>query len=112
MIDGITVLAQHSPAVLGSLIVGIILFATVAIFFVTLVFISLRSKEWKASILCCVVAVIFLYGIYLLIEDTRSAQENIEYIVTIDDSVSFKEFYNKYEIIEVNGDLYTIKERE
>ena len=35
-----------------------------------------------------------------------------EYQVTIDDSVSMNEFYEKYEIVEVNGKIYTIKIKE
>lgn len=35
-----------------------------------------------------------------------------EYQVTIDDSVSMNEFLEKYEIIEVNGKIYTIREKE
>lgn len=33
------------------------------------------------------------------------------YQVTVDDSVSMNEFQNKYEIIEVDGKIYTVKER-
>ena len=34
-----------------------------------------------------------------------------EYKVTIDDSVSFTEFTEKYEIIDQEGKIYTVKER-
>lgn len=33
-----------------------------------------------------------------------------EYTVTVDDSVEFNEFYNRYEIISQNGDIYTVRE--
>lgn len=33
------------------------------------------------------------------------------YQVTIDDSVSMNEFQDKYEIIEVEGKIYTVRER-
>jgi len=36
----------------------------------------------------------------------------IEYKVTIDDSVSMVEFLDKYEIIDQEGKIYTVKERE
>ena len=35
-----------------------------------------------------------------------------EYQVTIDDSISMSEFNDKYEIIEVEGKIYTIREKE
>lgn len=33
------------------------------------------------------------------------------YQVTVDNSVSMNEFYDKYEIIEVEGKIYTVRER-
>ena len=35
-----------------------------------------------------------------------------EYQVTINNSVSMTEFYDKYEIVEVEGKIYTIREKE
>ena len=37
---------------------------------------------------------------------------HIEYKVTIDDSVSMNELLDKYEILEQEGKIYTVKERE
>lgn len=36
----------------------------------------------------------------------------IKYKVTIDDSVSMNEFLDKYEILDQEGKIYTVKERE
>ena len=36
----------------------------------------------------------------------------IEYKVTIDDSVSMNEFLDKYEILDQEGKIYTVKEKE
>lgn len=38
--------------------------------------------------------------------------DHIEYKVTVDDSVSMNEFLNKYEILDREGKIYTVKERE
>lgn len=38
--------------------------------------------------------------------------DRIEYKVTIDDSVSMNEFLDKYEILDQEGKIYTVKERE
>lgn len=35
-----------------------------------------------------------------------------EYQITIDDSVSFNEFMNKYEIIDKQGKIYTVRLKE
>ena len=37
---------------------------------------------------------------------------HIEYKVTIDDSVSMNEFLDKYEILDQEGKIYTVKEKE
>ena len=38
--------------------------------------------------------------------------DHIEYKVTIDDSVSMNEFLDKYEILDQEGKIYTVKEKE
>lgn len=38
--------------------------------------------------------------------------DHIEYKVTVDDSVSMNEFLNKYEILDREGKIYIVKERE
>lgn len=53
-------------------------------------------------------------GIPILLFTAKSTDKinYIEYKVTIDETVSFTEFNEKYEIIEQDGAIYTIKERE
>ena len=43
---------------------------------------------------------------------TTDAIDYIEYKVTVDDSVSMNEFLDKYEILDQEGKIYTVKERE
>lgn len=61
-------------------------------------------------------AMVFLIGLLgvvvgSLISFSISKKET-RYDVTIEDSVSYKEFTEKYEVIEVNGKIYTIVEKE
>lgn len=42
----------------------------------------------------------------------KSNIKYIKYKITIDDSVSMNEFLDKYEILDQEGKLYTVKERE
>lgn len=54
-----------------------------------------------------------LFGIIIgIIIDCSIAEKETRYEVTIDDSVNYKEFTEKYEVIEVNGKIYTIVEKE
>lgn len=39
-------------------------------------------------------------------------KEIVQYKVTIDETVSFVEFHKKYEIIDQEGEIYTIQEKE
>lgn len=43
---------------------------------------------------------------------TKPAKTINTYSVIIDDSVSMTEFYNKYEVLDIQGKIFTITERE
>ena len=51
---------------------------------------------------------IFMYAI---IFEAILPDKYIQYKVTISEDVSMTEFYNRYEIIDVDGKIYTIKEK-
>ena len=61
-------------------------------------------KEFAILIICVVLAIVC--GC-LIPEDKYETH----YQVTVDNSVSMNEFQNKYEIIEVEGKIYTVRER-
>ena len=50
---------------------------------------------------------VFVYGIYLSEQQSTTK----EYQVTISDNVSMTEFMEKYEIINVDGKIYTIRDK-
>ena len=47
----------------------------------------------------------------LALSPNKNNVNYIEYKVTIDDSVSMNEFLDKYEILDQEGKIYTVKER-
>ena len=59
------------------------------------------------------IALMFGSAIVGSLGGTPSATDvnHIEYKVTIDDSVSMNEFLDKYEILDQEGKIYTVKER-
>lgn len=61
-------------------------------------------KEFAILIICVVLAIVC----GCLIPENKY---ETHYQVTVDNSVSMNEFQNKYEIIEVEGKIYTIRER-
>lgn len=65
-----------------------------------------------AGIIVAVLAVgWFVFALLGVISDDNN-HNHIEYKVTIDDSVSMNEFLDKYEILDQEGKIYTVKERE
>ena len=61
-------------------------------------------KEFAILIICVALSIVCRC---LVPEDKYETR----YQVTVDDSVSMNEFQNKYEIIEVEGKIYTVRER-
>ena len=65
----------------------------------------------------CILAGVFAMFMFVLgtgianIKGEEKVYDHSEYLVTIDETVSFSEFNQKYEVIEQNGELYRIKER-
>lgn len=70
----------------------------------------------KIGILCAsIVDIICLIGFFvvsIVAELNPKHTGKYEYQVTIDDSVSMTEFYEKYEVIDIEGKIYTIKIKE
>lgn len=59
-----------------------------------------------------VVAIAFIVAAILSGIPNKNNVDHIEYKVTIDDSVSMNEFLDKYEILDQEGKIYTVKERD
>ena len=63
---------------------------------------------------CTIVCFVMSFTLAMLENYTDCFKEysHTEYKVTIDDSVSMNEFLNKYEILDQEGKIYTVKEKE
>ena len=64
------------------------------------------------TITSCVLVVVSIVVMTLSLLSNHNNINHIEYKVTIDDSVSMNEFLDKYEIIDQEGKIYTVKEKE
>mgnify|MGYP003392418501 CR=1 FL=1 len=70
--------------------------------------------EWWLILVCLLIGLVggSIFGTLSgEIIETPTAYET-HYKVTIDDSVSMNEFLDKYEILDQEGKIYTVKERE
>lgn len=65
-----------------------------------------------SAILCLVLMVVSIVILCLGAISNKNSIDYIEYKVTIDNSVSMNEFLDKYEILDQEGKIYTVKERE
>ena len=63
------------------------------------------------EILVCSIILTLLYVGYWIIGISKYNTTHIEYIVIADDSVGLNEFYEKYEIISVDGNTFRVIEK-
>ena len=72
-----------------------------------------KTEEISWFLLCFVLGLVFGVGIGITVEQhtTYTTAYETHYKVTIDDSVSMNEFLDKYEILDQEGKIYTVKER-
>ena len=82
------------------------------IFMVFGILISAILISLKGTIIFFVLALITFFPISVLNSTSTKELDHYEYKVTIDDSVPMKEFLSKYEIINQEGEIFTIVERE
>lgn len=74
--------------------------------------ICLASEKHFLTLICGVLMFGCIASMILTAVSNKNSINHIEYKVTIDDSVSMNEFLDKYEILDQEGKIYTVKERE
>jgi hypothetical protein len=68
-------------------------------------------RKLGLTITSCVLIVVSVVVMTLTLSSNHNSVNHIEYKVTIDDSVSMNEFLDKYEILDQEGKIYTVKEK-
>lgn len=103
MIEGVEILSIHQSydwVLLTTSIVYLILSIANLI-------IVCKEKYSRPFIFFCLIVlffgVIFLFGFF--------NSNHIEYEVTINDNVSFTEFVDRYDVLDKNGEIYTVREK-
>lgn len=113
MIDGITVLSQNEIMITPNwtYIITIIALITFAVSMIITVscYHRITKTIFRISSICCFI--LFIVGLFCM-NFIESRTGKYTYKVTISDEVNFVEFNNKYEIIDQDGLIYTIKEKE
>ena len=72
---------------------------------------------WKANYLWIILLITFVgayFGAmaFVLSEHETDVVDHIEYKVTVSEDVNFNEFMNKYEVVDQEGKIYIVKERD
>ncbi len=115
MMNGITILYQEPIYKIICVNENILnLLAYIFVIMIAGAIISTICFELKGLIYCAILscATILVMGILDSYSTTTEELDHYEYKVTIDDSVPMKEFLSKYEIINQEGEIFTIVERE
>ena len=115
--DGITILATNSVYMEPSrwAQIGLFIGILVAVVFVLTVLSNRSCMDNTEVIVFSGLAIVFLMlGAFCgkMMEKQTSVLSHYEYKVLIDDSVPLNEFNEKYEILDQEGQIYTVIERE
>ena len=108
--DGVIILNSYESLTnFGSILLMSILCAWFLAAAIVVLFALLKygCNSWKEPAFLVICVVLTIVCGCLIPEDKYETH----YQVTVDNSVSMNEFQNKYEIIEVEGKIYTIRER-
>lgn len=112
MIDGIRVLSQEVLYSAGS---KPVVAAIIAVVIAAVLTVALAIKENEAIILPVGALVTIIVGLITGVMFEAAAAvptDRYEYKVLIDDSVSMTEFHDKYSLIRIEGQIYTIRDKE
>lgn len=107
--EGITILSVATTTL--GISWGLAILLTFVVFAFFLIFDPLDTEEfngWRIGL--ATVVAILLFGVLALF--CVDATEVAQYKVIIDESVSFVEFNEKYKVIDQEGEIYTIQEKE
>ena len=115
--EGITILATKAvncePHVLVTL--GVVFSIAFAFGMFLAALKSLEERDDLFTGIYILIACVFVIGAFHCIKETNeqiSVFSHYEYKVLIDDSVPLNEFNEKYEILDQEGQIYTVIERE
>ena len=112
---GITIIEEHLCRVVElTTLIGIGVFVTLLCGSI-IAFYMWASKygdsHTKKPARICSVFIIILYIITWAVQIDNYNKTHMEYTVIVDDTVSFNDFHEKYEIVSVNGNEYRVLEK-
>lgn len=109
IVNKIEIMEENTKLGILSIFFGICALACFLSAIVNADFISPGSISF---VLLAATIILLIIGVVIELNNKEKPTGEYYYEVILDDTVNLKEFYQKYEVIEIKGDLYTIKEKE
>ena len=106
MIEGIEILSQEVCNEFN-----IIAFFACVILFMIIGMAFDFFKDLSDGVVGALLGITLGIFIYAIIFEAIMPEKYVKYNVTISESVSMTEFYEQYEIIDIDGKIYTIREK-
>ena len=112
---GITIIEEHLCRVveLPQLIVICVFFTLMCVGALALyrfIYKTTDSKAIKMLAIVCSIGVIIICIVLWTHQIYSYNKTHFEYTIEVDNSVSFNDFFDKYEIVSADGDRYRVKE--
>ena len=110
IMNGIEVLSKSEIKTISTSSLLIMTFVCIFII-LTGLFISISIFDVDENLAALVLSTALLVLFFMVSKSLEKSTGKYEYKVTISDEVSLNEFYDKYEIVDQDGKIYTIKEK-
>lgn len=111
--EGVTILAEKAVNMTPSFVlIAMTIFGLLSTFF-SIIMTCVSSEKEEILPGCVSIGLAVISAILIIcVSDIMNTFSHYEYKVIIDDNVSMNEFIEKYEIIDTEGLIYTVIERE
>ena len=103
---GINILAEYTAG--GTPVAGVVVFPMLAVLGLIIFFAGIACGDGDVPGVGCLVFVTSLVMLFLIL--VTAEPEHTRYKVTISDEVNLVEFLEQYEILDTEGEIYTIRE--
>ena len=111
--NGVTIIVEHLCRVIGLsdlISVGLIVTAMFVGILMLFRWIYKNDKDTKTSATIGSIIIVILLALSWIALISQYNTTHLEYTVEVDDTVGFNEFFDRYELVSVDGNEYRVKE--
>ena len=116
MMEGIKILSMEEVVSKTRFNSEIALIAAIVVFLILImigIFTSIKEHNWSNLMITFVISLFGSFCLAIIVGHAfeKPAEYTTQYKVIVSDEVSFVDFHEKYEIIEQDGEIFTIREK-